>query len=165
MPDHDSLPIHCFTPYLPLKGFKAYKTECCGNTVSCERKDVYKLCLISRRGVQEIAAMDENNLFFVSPQSAYLWKEISGNGYVCLFTEDFLSKHLYLKNFLLSPLSGLGDMAFYHLNQLQYKHIAAIFQQILFAQNSGYIFKHELITSYLCLVIHEALKIRSFEGE
>ncbi len=79
-------------------------------------------------------------------------------GYSCLFTEAFLSRHSHLANFLQSPLFGLGDIAVCPLTRRQHQRVAAIFGQILLAQDSDYVFKHELIGNCLQVLIHEALK-------
>jgi hypothetical protein len=163
--------ISHFHPYLQLKGFKAYKTERDLTTaLSYERRDFYKLCLITancRIYYQgEEIEIDGSVLFFSSPKATYTWESTSQaqSGYSCIFTEEFLGSHPRLAIFLQSPIFGLGDIAICPLNQEQKKRITTIFGQIYSAQDSDYFFKHELINNCLQVLIHEALKMQPWEN-
>lgn len=168
MPDQEVLPTHFFPSCLPLKGFKAYQLERgVAAAVYFARRDLYQICLVNATskvyyppGVE--TAITGNVLVFAGPHAVYSWERISPaqSGYRCLFTEDFLSRHPRLMSFLQSPLLGLGDVAVYPLNGVQNKSIATIFQQILFAQDSAYAFRHELIANCLHVLTHEALKMQ-----
>ena len=163
--------ISHFHPYLQLKGFKAYKIELgLPTALSYERRDFYKLCLITAKsricyGEEEIE-IDGSVLFFSSPKATYTWENTSQaqSGYSCIFTEEFLGRHPHLTIFLQSPIFSLGDIAICPLNQEQKKRMTTIFGQIYSAQDSDYFFKHELINNCLHVLIHEALKMQPSEN-
>jgi hypothetical protein len=168
MPDQGNSPNHCFHPWLPLKGFKAYRIEHgVPAAVSFARRDIYQVCLVTAKSrVCYSEKETEGNghvLVFTKPNAAYSWGSNSQGqpGYNCLFTNEFLSKHPRLMSLLTSPLFGLGDIVVYPLTRAQNKSMAAIFQQILGAQDSHYVFKHELIVDCLYWLTHEALKMQS----
>ena len=158
---------HNFHSCPPLKGFKAYQLER-GVTaaVSFARRDLYQICLVtatSRVCFQgEETVIDRNVLVFAPLNAVGSWESITQakRGYCCLFTEEFLSRHTRLKSFLLPPLFGLGDLAVYSLNGAQTKSLALIFGQMLFAQDSDYVFKHELMANCLYLLLHEVCKMQ-----
>ena len=159
------LPVLCVHPHLPFKGFKACKIEQdVTAAVSDPRRDLYKISLITAKSrlcyQEEEIEIAGSVLFYASPHAAYSWESLSQvqSGYSCFFTEAFLRRLPRVTSFLQSPLLGLGDIAVYPLTQRQQEDIAAIFGQLLFAQDSNYVFKHELIASCLHLLIHEALK-------
>jgi hypothetical protein len=165
------LPISHFHPYLQLKGFKAYKIERGLTTApSYERRDFYKLCLITTKSriyyQEEEMEVDGSVLFFASPKATYTWESTSQtqSGYSCIFTEEFLSRHPHLAIFLQSPICGLGDIALCPLNHEQKKRMTTIFAHIYSAQDSDYFFRHELINNGLQVLIHEALKMQSWEN-
>jgi hypothetical protein len=165
MHDQGGMPILYLHSPLPLKGFKAHKTEG-GVTahVAYARRDLYRLALVTARSricyQGEERVIDGSFLFYAGPNAAYSWESPAQaqSGYSCLFTEAFLSRHPHLANFLQSPLFGLGDIAVCPLTGRQHQRVATIFGQILLAQDSDYVFKHELIGNCLHLLIHEALK-------
>jgi hypothetical protein len=159
------IPVLSIHPHRPFKGFKACALDRdVTATISCHRRDLYKLCLITAKSKlcyqEEEIDIEGSVLFYASPHATYSWEIHSQeqSGYSCFFTEEFLGRHPYLTSFLQSPLLGLGDVAVFPLTQRQKEDIAAIFGQLLSAQDSGYVFKHELIGSCLHLLTHEALK-------
>jgi hypothetical protein len=138
--------------------------------MSYKRGDFYKLCLITAKSRiyygEEAIEIDGSVLFFASPKATYTWEITSQaqSGYSCIFTEEFLGKHPRLAIFLQSPIFGLGDIALCPLNQEQKKRLTTIFAQIYSAQDSDYIFRHELINNGLQVIIHEALKMQPWEN-
>lgn len=165
------VPVSYFNLPLPLKGFKAYKIDRgLIARVSYHRRDLYKLYLISVKCniyyQEEKIEIDGNVLFFAGPHATYSWENISEqqSGYSCLFTEDFLNRHPLLAHFIHSPLLGLGNLAFVCLNQKQQERITSIFHLLLSAQDTTYLFKHELIAGYLHCLIHEILKMQPSEN-
>ena len=49
----------------------------------------------------------------------------------------------------------------FSLRDEQAVYLTGLFQQILAEQQTGYLFKHELLRSYLQLVFHEVLRLRT----
>jgi hypothetical protein len=158
-------PVLSVHSHLPFKGFKACALDREATVaVSCQRRDLYKLSLITAKSKlcyqEKEIGIEGSVLFYASPHAAYAWESLSQvqSGYSCFFTEEFLRRHSRLTSLLQSPLLVLGDVAVFPLTQRQKEDIAAIFGQLLSAQDSGYVFKHELIGSCLHLLTHEALK-------
>lgn len=162
--------ISHFHPCQKLKGFKASKIKHgLPAALSNKRRDFYKICLITTKSRlwygEEETEIDGSFLFYVSPKAFYTFERFSQgqSGYSCLFTEEFLSRHPQLAIFLQSPIFGLGDIALCPLNQEQKERMATIFGQIVSTQDSEYVFKHELISNCLHVLIHEALKMHPSE--
>jgi AraC family transcriptional activator of pobA len=164
MRDQGVFPIFYFHSCPPLKGFKAYKLERSMTASPDERRDLYRICLLTPktifRSTGDETEFEDSVLFFARPQDTSPLEIISQtqSGYRCLFTEDFLHSHPRLAIFLQSPLLGLRDSAVSPLDQTQKKRLSAIFEQILLVINSDYVFKRDLLGNYLHLLIHEALK-------
>jgi hypothetical protein len=159
------LPVLYVHPHLPFKGFKACELERdVTAAVSYQRRDLYRICLFTAKSKlcyhEEEIDIEGSVLFYASPHAAYSWDSLSQvqSGYSCFFTEEFLRSYPRLTRLLQSPLLGLGDVAVFPLTQRQKEDIAAIFGQLLSVQDSGYVYKHELIGSCLHLLTHEALK-------
>jgi AraC family transcriptional activator of pobA len=156
-----------FKKELKLAGFKAYGIES-KDIVMREytRKDFYKICLTN--GKNDIHYSDRtfktegSILFFGNPHIPYSWEVLSTTytGYTCLFSEAFMKggeRSDILQN---SPLFQLGGTPIFVLDEEQRVNVSAIFEKIIAEQASEYIYKDDLIRSYLHLLIHEALKLK-----
>ncbi len=161
-----------FKKELKLAGFKAYEIEG-KNIVMREytRKDFYKICL--NNGKNDIHYSDRTYktegsiLFFGNPHIPYSWEVLTTTytGYTCLFSEAFMKgaeRSGILQN---SPLFQLGGTPIFVLNEEQRITVSAIFEKILAEQASEYVYKDDLIRSYLHLLIHEALKLKPTESQ
>lgn len=159
-----------FNTELKLKGFKAYEVDSNANGHSYSRKDFYKISVTSGKYIFHYAdrsfETDETILFFGNPRIPYSCEVVkpTPDGYVCLFTEDFLKLNDRSESLLQSPLFKMGGTPILRLNREQNDSIAAIFRKMIAEQESNYTFKDELIRNYLSLIIHEALKIQPSEG-
>jgi AraC-like DNA-binding protein len=158
------------TTELKMKGFKAYEVNSQSAGHSYSRKDFYKISLTSGSYVFHYAdrsfETDQTILFFGNPRIPYSCEVLkpSEDGYACLFTEDFLKVSERTESLLHSPLFQFGGTPILFLDQVQTESITAIFHKMVAEQETDYVFKDEMIRTYIQLVIHEALKLQPSEN-
>jgi AraC family transcriptional activator of pobA len=152
---------------LKLKGFKVYEIETAASPVpSYTRRDFYKICLLVGHTIIHYAdrsvELDGTSLFFANPSIPYSAEQLSTRqtGYSCLFTEDFFKAHERPESLLESPLFKIGGDHVFVLNGDQKEFISSIFKKMLEEQSTDYIYKNDLIRSYINLITHEALKMQ-----
>ncbi len=154
------------TADLQLKGFKAYKIEAYSDPIPhYGRRDFYKICLVS--GKQQLNYADRSiqtdgcYLFFGNPHVPYSAQLVSGmlTGHACLFSENFLKVNERSSSLQESPLFKLGGSPIVEVNGQQWAFLSTIFLKMQDEQRSDYIFKDDLVRSYIHLIIQEALKM------
>jgi len=152
---------------LKLKGFKVYEIETAVRpSPSYTRRDFYKICLLIGDSIIHYAdrsvVLEGSSLFFANPRVPYSVEHISATqtGYSCLFTEDFFKASERPESLLESPLFKIGSDLVFSLDDQQTALISAIFEKMLAEQSTDYIYKNDLIRSYISLVTHEALKMQ-----
>jgi AraC family transcriptional activator of pobA len=130
------------------------------------RRDHYKIALLTGSSRYNYASrgvlIEQPALVFSNPLIPYSWEPVSEEqgGYLCLFTEEFLSRNDRAASLQESPLFRLGSDPVYLLNDAQYADLNYLFAKMMQAMGSGYLHRLEVVHSYLSLVIHEALKIQ-----
>lgn len=137
----------------------------CRQPVSYSRRDFYKIALVTGTGRLGYATrdilLDRPALMFSNPRVPYSWEPLSAEqgGYFCLFTEDFLSldRSVSLQE---SPLFRLGSDPIYFVNEQEAATLSALFQKMLVEMESGYVYKQDLLRTYVQLLLHEALKMQ-----
>jgi AraC family transcriptional activator of pobA len=156
---------------LKLKGFKVYEIETAVSPVpKYNRRDYYKICLLIGHTIIHYAdrsvELDGTSLFFANPSIPYSAEQLSTKqtGYSCLFTEDFFKAHERSESLLESPLFKIGGDHVFVLNPHQQEFICSIFKKMLEEQSTDYIYKNDLIRSYINLITHEALKMQPSEN-
>ena len=156
---------------LKLKGFKVYEIETAVSPVpSYTRRDFYKICLLVGHTIIHYAdrsvELDGTSLFFANPSIPYSAEQLSTRqtGYSCLFIEDFFKAHERPESFLESPLFKIGGDHVFVLNPQQKEFISSIFKKMIEEQSTDYIYKNDLIRSYINLITHEALKMQPSES-
>ena len=139
--------------------FNVYRIEDFNRATSFphNRKDFYKITLTtSAQGVLSYAdkaiVINDHALIFSNPMIPYSWEGATGTetGFVCLFTEDFISSSVLFKpgsHPVLVPDSK--TMSF----------LINIFEQMLTEIQSSYVNKYELLRNYVQIIVHESLKI------
>ncbi|MCC8409459.1 helix-turn-helix domain-containing protein [Mucilaginibacter sp. UR6-1] len=128
------------------------------------RKDFYKVCLYRGKCIIEYAdrgiELDGLTLFFGTPHIPYSWEDIEKEkAYSALFTEEFLKTNNNSESLQQSPLFKIGGTPIFKLNEEQGKSITDIFEKIITAYHTDYIYKSDLIRSHINLIIHEALQM------
>lgn len=151
--------------------FSAFKVEnfrpdtAKGSTVYA-RRDYYKIILITGHVTyyygdrQELLEPGQSALVFTNREVPYCWELHSGvcEGYSCLFTDDFLPLHTYMRpaDWTVFDING---QCFFRLTPERAKSFRELFQKMIEEQTSGYPHKYELLFLYMLECIHGAMKL------
>jgi len=156
---------------LKLRGFNVYAIELSNATKpTYNRRDFYKICVYTGSNVIQYAdrgiANNGTILFFGNPNIPYSWESLSEDysGFACVFTEEFLKVTDRSDCLHESSLFKVGGTPIFSLNEDQKNFIKGLFSRIISEQDSDYVFKDDLIRSYLTIIIHEALKMQPSES-
>jgi AraC family transcriptional activator of pobA len=159
---------------LKLKGFKVYEKNLTLQPAEqprlaaqvFSRRDYYKVLLLESKCLLHYAhqslELDGQYLFFTNPHIPYSL-ELRTNrlhAYACLFTEEFVRAADRSESLHQSPLFRIGSPPLFKLPAPQADYIRGIFQKMLTEQAGDYVFKGELIRTYVQLLIHEALHLQ-----
>ena len=157
-------PVGLTTRNLKLQGFKVYAVdEPCTTKPRFIRRDCYKVILLTTKARLHYAhqtwELDGTYLLFFNPHVPYSLEMLADfrQGYVCLFTEEFIAALDRSESWQQSPLFRIGSIPVFRLQEAQVPFMTGIFQKMLAEQQADYPFKAELIRTYLQLAIHEAL--------
>ncbi|OUJ72309.1 helix-turn-helix domain-containing protein [Hymenobacter crusticola] len=130
------------------------------------RRDFYKVKLLcGAEGVLAYAdqrvVVQDCALVFVNPLIPYSWQRLSGRetGFVCLFTEEFITPHLRTASVAGSPLFRVGGTPVLFPPPEIARLLRALFEQLLAELHSPYAHKYDLMRNYLQIILHESLKI------
>lgn len=134
------------------------------------RKNFYKISLLKSSGKVTYANMEihinQPALMFTSPMTPYAWEhgpeEVSGH--FCLFKEDFLQESKLTGSVQNSPLFKIGATPIFFLNQAELNILEELFVKMMGVIESDYLYKYELLRTYVSLVIHEAIQMRPIES-
>jgi len=155
-----------FNSCLALQGFNAYKIEPnYGVSQHYSRKDFYKICLATGKSIirtaQGVISLQGTVLFLGHPGVHYSWELFSGVslGYGCVFNEMYLSKGC--GSHVLQKLSLLHEkkLYIYQIDREQQYCVIELFEKMIAAQRSHYIFRKELIDIYISLLVYEMQKM------
>ena len=142
----------------------------CERPMHYSRRDFYKVSLLKTKGTVMYAdrevEINQPGLMFTNPLTPYAWEPVPGevSGYFCIFKEDFLQESKLSESVQNSPLFKMGVTPIFFLNPQQLAMMEDLFKKMLTAINSDYLYKYELLRTYLNLVIHEALQMRPIES-
>jgi AraC family transcriptional activator of pobA len=105
-------------------------------------------------------------LFFANSRTPYSTEILSDNqtGYSCIFTEEFIKPLERLENLQHSPLFQLNSNPAFKLNDEQQAKIAGLFDTMIASDKTDYLYKDDLMRTYIELIIHEALQMRPAEN-
>ena len=156
---------------LKLKGVKVYAVDLpASRTHPYTRRDFYKVMLSTGHLLIHYAdrsiELQGTSLFFANPHVPYSVERLAEvqTGYSCLFTEAFLKPHDRLESLQQSPLFKIGGNPVFLLSDDQKETITPLFRKMLAEQDTDYVFKGELIRTYINLIIHETLKLQPPDG-
>ncbi|TLM95170.1 helix-turn-helix domain-containing protein [Hymenobacter jeollabukensis] len=156
---------------LKLRGFKAYAVDTsAGPSHDYRRRDFYKVALVTSPCTVHYADrsidISTPSLMFANPHIPYSIElhDPRLTGYSCLFTEAFMKENDRSESLQQSPLFKVGGTPVFHLSPEQIVYVQGIFQKILAEQASDYLYKGDLIRTYLQLLIHEALRMQPSES-
>ncbi|MFB9080849.1 helix-turn-helix domain-containing protein [Flavobacterium procerum] len=160
-----------FTSDLKMKGFKVYPINGDFSKVPVySRRDFYKICINTSKSLIQYAdrgiETDGSILFFGNPIIPYSWETLSENyeGYACVFTEEFLKAKDRSETLQESPLFKIGGTPIFSLNTEQKVFIDSLFQKMIQEYETDYVFKDDLMRSYVNLIIHESMKMQPSEN-
>ena len=152
---------------LKLKGFRAYEVDTAvGPSLAYRRRDFYKVALVTSHCTVHYAdrsiELNGTCLMFANPRIPYAIEvhDPRLRGYACLFTEAYLRENGRSESLQQSPLFKVGGTPIFHLSAAQVADARGIFQKILAEQSTDYLYKGDLIRTYLQLLIHEALRMQ-----
>lgn len=131
------------------------------------RRNFFKISLITGRNrifyADKTFDIDGTSLVFTNPMVPYLWERITEaqTGYICIFTEAFLSKMGEVNSFPIFQYTESGVLILPETD--------AVFFQNLFVRMEAellgsYTFKYDLIRNLLMEVIHGAQKRHPVEA-
>jgi AraC family transcriptional activator of pobA len=155
-----------FNNDLKLNGFNIFRIEEDVNNVrTYSRKDFYKICITTGKSIIHYAdrsyRAEGTVLFFGNPHIPYSWETVSTTyvGYTCLFSEEFLN--VSERNDILqqSPFFKIGGTPIFEITDAQRIFLSTVFQKMIGEQQSEYLYKDDLVRSYINLVMHEAMKL------
>lgn len=109
--------------------------------------------------------LDGVYLFFANSRIPYATEILADKqrGYSCIFTEEFIKPLERLENLQQSPLFNTNSNPAFKLNEQQQTKIANLFDAMISADATDYLYKDDLMRTYIELIIHEALQMRSAE--
>ncbi|MES2852622.1 AraC family transcriptional regulator [Flavobacterium sp. ZE23DGlu08] len=109
--------------------------------------------------------LDGVYLFFANSRIPYATEILSEKhtGYSCVFTEEFIKPLERLENFQKSPLFQLNSNPAFKLNPEQQSKLTEFFDTMIARDSSEYLYKDDLMRTYIELIIHEALQMRPAE--
>ncbi|MBE8724228.1 helix-turn-helix domain-containing protein [Flavobacterium hungaricum] len=156
-----------FTSDLKFKGFKVYQINGDLSKIPVySRRDFYKICINTSKSIIQYAdrgiETDGTILFFGNPIIPYSWETISEDyeGYACVFTEEFLRTKDRSETLHESPLFKIGGTPIFSLTADQKVFIDSLFQKMIQEYETDYVFKDDLMRSYINLIIHESMKMQ-----
>jgi AraC family transcriptional activator of pobA len=104
-------------------------------------------------------------LFFANSRTPYATEILSEQhtGYSCVFTEEFIKPIERLENLQQSPLFQLNENPAFKLDEEQQIKFSGIFDTMITADSTDYLYKDDLMRTYIQFLIHEALQMRTGE--
>ena len=135
------------------------------------RKDFYKITLATGNATYYSGDKEyyiepgSYALIFTNRETPYKWEihDEKCSGYSCLFTEDFLPLHTYLRPSDWIVFDTGGPSVFY-LNEEEKDSFTGLFKKMIAEQGSSYSNKYDLLFLYVLECIHGALKMKPDTG-
>ena len=130
------------------------------------RRAYYKISLIKGRNRTEYADktidITNNALLFASPKVPYHWRpqEMNLAGYFCVFTDEFLvqTKSGVVLDEL--PIFKPGGYPVFEVTDEDVAEITRIFKRMQQEMGSDYVYKYDLLRTYVLELIHYGQKLQ-----
>ncbi|MFV5697364.1 helix-turn-helix domain-containing protein [Flavobacterium sp. ZT3R17] len=156
---------------LKQRGFKVSWNEVKKSTPSAFGRRHFYLILLSIGNSKihyddRVIHLDGVYLFFANSRVPYATEILSEKhtGYSCVFTEEFIKPLERLENLQQSPLFQLNSNPAFQLNAEQQTKLAGFFDTMIASDSTDYLYKDDLMRTYIELIIHEALQMRPAEN-
>jgi AraC-like DNA-binding protein len=133
-------------------------------TLPYSRRDYYKIWVTTGRSSLHYATrtieVTQPALIFSNPLVPYSFEghETRG-GYICIFMENFLREKGRSESLQESPLFKVGSNPVFFLDDNQLRLISDLYDKMLAELDSTYVYRFDVVRSYLNLLIHEGLKM------
>lgn len=110
--------------------------------------------------------LDGVYLFFANSRIPYSTEILSDKhtGYSCVFTEEFIKPLERLENLQHSPLFQLNTNPAFKLNEEQQTKLTTLFDTMIASDKTDYLYKDDLMRTYIELIVHEAMQMRPAEN-
>lgn len=143
-----------------------YEASGVPQAIPFNRRDYYKIWIAIGESrlfyANRSIHIDRPALIFSNPLVPYSFESISDtrSGYWCIFTDAFLKTSDRAESLQESPLFKIGSESVFFLDDQQLAIFTALFEKIIAEIDGAYLYKHEVIKSYINLILHEAMKMR-----
>jgi len=135
------------------------------------RRDYYKVSLLRGHNIYHYAdkslEVSGPALLFFNPRVPYTVEHVIpgkiGEGYFCIFKEEFFSDHMRASLHEL-PMYAPGGKPAFMLDDEQHRNLSNVFEKMMTELRSSYRFKYDLIRNYIMEMVHAALKIGPTES-
>ena len=109
--------------------------------------------------------LDGVYLLLLNPKVPYSTEIVSEkqSGYSCVFTENFIQPIARLESIQQSPLYKMSAMPAFKLDAQQQSRITDLFETMIESEATDYLYKDDLMRTYIQSIIHEALRMRPTE--
>ncbi|MBF4516988.1 AraC family transcriptional regulator [Flavobacterium sp. ANB] len=132
------------------------------------RRDFYKIMLFQGKNVFHYAdksiEVSNNTLLFFNPRVPYTYDVLDPDtkGYFCVFKEEFFHESFRI-NLNELPLFSTGTVPVFKLDPALNSEVESIFKKIFNTLNTDYIYKYELIKSYVSELIYLSIQLKPIE--
>lgn len=132
------------------------------------RRDFYKIMLFQGTNTfhygDKSIAVNSSTLLFFNPQVPYTYDQLSADtmGCFCVFKDEFFKGNIRL-NLSEISLFAAGAQPVFHLNEKDNKDVQRIFENIIKEFNADYMYKYELIKTYVSELIYLSMKFQPSE--
>lgn len=135
-------------------------------TMPYNRRDYFKISLIRGKNRAEYAdkviEIEKSALLFATPKVPYHYVpyDTDQSGHFCIFTADFLCKFIKGIDPNDLPIFQPGAYPVFQLTDDAVEELTAIFKKITTELASDYIYKYDLIRTYVLELIHYGQKLQ-----
>ena len=132
------------------------------------RRDFFKIMLFEGSSIFHYADKSipvcGNTLLFFNPQVPYTYEPLikGTSGYFCVFKDVFFKENQRI-NLAEIPLFTPGARPVFQLDETEYQEVRQLFLKMEKEINTNYIYKYELIRSYVSELIYNAMKLQPSE--
>jgi AraC family transcriptional activator of pobA len=130
------------------------------------RRDFYKITLATKIDGLLVYAdrsirIKNPALIFSNPMTPWSWEpgSESVSGYVCVFTENFISDQLKAGSLAHAPLFNTGGNLVLFPDKSSVDFCIGFFEHMLREMQSAYTGKYEMLRNYVQIILHESLRI------
>lgn len=132
------------------------------------RRDFYKIMLMRGENVfhygDESIPVKDDTLLFFNPNVPYTYDLLTPEttGYFCVFKDEFFTENARL-NINTLPLFTTNSKPIFQLDAAANKHFDSLFQKMIDEMSTDYVYKYELIRSYISEIIYSAIKLSTLQ--